>query len=193
VYEGDIDTALHLTEDNYAGFFDKERDLYFKLRCRKFIEMIRTRCGENDVSRAKNKSPLRNSAVYFASDADANGSGVFEHQMELDDDYDDEHHDGATNGNAMEISHGDIRNNNAGGLPVITDDELIIYGQELRNEFGGSQVWMKSELDRILGLMAYENPRTSTLGYLLDRRGRDVIAEELNKAILGTFLPSKKL
>jgi hypothetical protein len=123
--------------------------------------------------------------VYSSFDnLDGHNSGVFEHQMELDDE-DHEHHDGATNGSAMEISHGDIRDGGVSATHEITDDELIVYGQELRNEFGTSQPWMKSELDKILGLMAYENPRTSTLGYLLDKRGRDAIAEELNKAILG--------
>jgi Ran-binding protein 9/10 len=177
IYDGDLDTALDMTASKYPGFFDKGRDLYFKLRCRKFIEMIRTRCGENEVPKTKNKSPVRNSAVYSSFDGEGGTTGVFEHQMELDED----EHRVATNGRSVENSHGDVRQ----ASHAITDDELIVYGQDLRKENKHSPNWMKTELDRILGLMAYENPRTSTLGYLLDRRGRDVIAEELNKAILG--------
>ncbi len=63
--------------------------------------------------------------------------------------------------------------------------EAMEYGQELQRDYRDSpDVEQKSLLD-IFSLVAYDNPRESVHGGLLDRKGRVVVAEELNSAILG--------
>jgi Ran-binding protein 9/10 len=65
--------------------------------------------------------------------------------------------------------------------------EAMDYGQELQREYrdreGQSEEWNKTLLD-IFSLVAYENPRDSVHGGLLERKGRVTVAEELNSAIL---------
>jgi hypothetical protein len=60
------------------------------------------------------------------------------------------------------------------------------YGQELQRDYrdspDGEQA--KALLD-IFSLVAYDNPKESVHGSLLDRKGRVAVAEELNSAILG--------
>jgi Ran-binding protein 9/10 len=122
--------------------------------------MVRTRLGDNELASSKRKSKSPKGYSYEQD----HHSGVFDHQMELDDP------PLATNGSSRSV----------------TDEDLLVYGSELRNEFKATtQSWVRGELDNILGLMAYENPKTSTLGHLLEEEGRVGIADELNKAILG--------
>jgi CTLH/CRA C-terminal to LisH motif domain len=144
--------------------------------------MVRTRLGDNDAASnsgsRKAKNPMRYSGAY---DLDGSTSGVFDHEMELDEPAPPA---SATNGNATTLQ-------SSQSTAVVTDEDLLIYGQELKNEFkNASQAWMRGELDNILGLMAYENPKNSTLKDLLEVEGRVAIAEELNKAILGKSLLS---
>jgi Ran-binding protein 9/10 len=63
--------------------------------------------------------------------------------------------------------------------------EAMVYGQTLQREYRDeqSEEWNKTLLD-IFSLVAYDNPRDSVHGGLLERKGRVVVAEELNSAIL---------
>ena len=64
--------------------------------------------------------------------------------------------------------------------------EAMNYGQVLQREYRDEQdgEFNKTLLD-IFSLVAYDNPRDSVHGSLLDRKGRLAVAEELNSAILG--------
>lgn len=64
--------------------------------------------------------------------------------------------------------------------------EAMNYGQVLQREYRDEQdgEYNKTLLD-IFSLVAYDNPRDSVHGSLLDRKGRVAVAEELNSAILG--------
>lgn len=60
------------------------------------------------------------------------------------------------------------------------------YGQELQRDYRDSPEGEQSKtLLDIFSLVAYDNPRESVHGSLLDRKGRVAVAEELNSAILG--------
>jgi hypothetical protein len=119
---------------------------------------------------------------------------VFDHQMELDEQL------GAglgqrpttQNGNgstahdfgAMDTSEDPIREDLFDAGKFL--DETILYGQELRGEFANDpRREVKRELENTLALIAYDNPKESSLKELLEEKGRVPIAEELNGAILG--------
>ena len=72
--------------------------------------------------------------------------------------------------------------------------EAMEYGQELQRDYRDSPDGEqgKALLD-IFSLVAYDNPRESVHGSLLDRKGRVAVAEELNSAILGEVIPCQSL
>lgn len=62
--------------------------------------------------------------------------------------------------------------------------EAMRYGQVLMQEYRE----YKRTLDQFFSLIAYPDAKSSVNGHLLDPKGRVAVAEELNSAILGTFL-----
>lgn len=84
ILEGEIDKALKYIGTYYPHVLEREenRDVYFKLRCRKFIEMI---CRVNDLS-TKDPLPIAPKAAGKLPQKfpDSNGT-TFDQQMELDD------------------------------------------------------------------------------------------------------------
>jgi len=62
--------------------------------------------------------------------------------------------------------------------------QAMRYGQVLTREYRE----YKRTLDQVLSLIAYDDAKSSVHGHLLDPKGRVAVAEELNSAILGTFL-----
>ena len=173
----------------YPDTLRDNENIYFKLKCRKFIEMIR-RCAElsdNDTIPASTKSARPASA---AEEDDYNG--VFDHQMELD--------QPASNGGAssnkwpgndgMETSMEDLQQQPTTYTDMIT--RTLQYGSELKAEFDGDvRREVKKTLEETLALIGYEDPRGSPLRHLLDEGGRAPVAEELNRAILGEFVLSR--
>ncbi|KAL3469451.1 hypothetical protein BJX99DRAFT_252011 [Aspergillus californicus] len=165
ILEGDIDRALKHTNAYYANVLQLHPHIHFKLRCRKFLEMMR-QCTELSSLAKKGK------ATNGFSD-----SAVFDEEMELDDQMPDR--DGwETDGMDMEETETASKPN-----PLLT--EAVEYGQQLRidypnDENGGD----KKILDDIFSLVAYPDPKRSVHGHYLDPAGRVAVAEELNSAIL---------
>lgn len=64
--------------------------------------------------------------------------------------------------------------------------DALQFGQALQAEYAQDErKEVRAALKDIFGLMAYQNPlKESKLSYLLDRKGRVAVAEELNSAIL---------
>ncbi|EKG18516.1 hypothetical protein MPH_04318 [Macrophomina phaseolina MS6] len=170
ILDGDIDKALKLTNAYYPDVLSDNPNIYFKLRCRKFIEMIR-KCQElqHPPSKmgAKNigSNGFSNSAVY---------DDVFDGQMELDD-------SNENTGNGETVG-------STGNSALILNDLLgqtLRYGQEIKSEFSGDpKLEVKRALEDTFALMAYSDPRQSPLAYMLDPNERTPVAEELNSAIL---------
>jgi hypothetical protein len=108
---------------------------------------------------------------------------VFDQDMELDD------HDQHGDWDKMETEEAEI---------AMKYQELMSqameYGQVLMQEYRDEKREYSDKLREIFSLMAYDNPKTSVHGHLIDPSGRVVVAEELNSAILGTrnFLPRLK-
>ncbi|KIW08834.1 uncharacterized protein PV09_00763 [Verruconis gallopava] len=177
ILDGDIDRALKYTTVYYPDVLRDNENIYFKLKCRKFIEMIR-RCTELSDS---DSSPLVSSGLKFSS-GDDDYNGVFGHQMELDD---QAHANGSVRSqwDDMEMSADDL-----GQQPQTYADMIsrtLQYGSELKAEFDGDlRREVKKSLEETLALIGYEDPRQSPLRHLLDERERGPVAEELNRAIL---------
>jgi hypothetical protein len=171
-------------EHYYPNVLRENENIYFKLRCRKFVEMIRQTTELADgtsLSHAKASSSSLNDYV-----------GVFDQEMELD-----EYGTTTRNGNfhhaniwedsgAMDTSD-DLYS--SGGRKELSYNDLmsetIQYGIQLRAEFDGDpRREVKKSLQDTFALIAYDDPRKSSLASLLDDSERAPVAEELNGAIL---------
>lgn len=174
ILDGDIDKALKYTNAYYANVLQDNPRIEFKLRCRRFLEMMR-RCNELSSAATKREKP---------SNGISDECAVFDQEMELD----EQMHDGDgwnADGDGMDTTEGP----DAGAKFHQLLTEAVQYGQQLRMDYpsdekGGD----KKFLDDIFSLVAYPDPRKSVHGHYLDPAGRVAVAEELNSAILGVFL-----
>jgi Ran-binding protein 9/10 len=178
ILEGDIDRALKLTTAYYPQVLKENGQVYFRLRCRKFIEMIRRDAESKNSGKTMTNGNDRNGNHAQDSGRDdqsmeLDGSSAWEVQMDDTDDGTEEVllNNGTSNGHQ----------NGLGGLP-----DAIAYGRELRAEFGGDQnKEVEKTLDEVFSLVAYPDPwGQPEVAHLLDRSGRVAVAEELNSAIL---------
>ncbi|KAK8192463.1 CTLH/CRA C-terminal to lish motif domain-containing protein [Phyllosticta paracitricarpa] len=186
ILDGDIDKALKLTNAYYPMVLRENENIYFRLRCRKFIEMIR-RC--TDVQNSSiNPSYGKPSTTSNGHTTNSAYDDVFDNSMEID--------DRATMDGSNPAAAGNTTSNNGTAESMDTSDsdgvrvenllgEMIQYGQELKGEFSSDpRREVKRELENTFALMAYSDPRQSPLAYMLDENGRTPVAEELNSAIL---------
>lgn len=156
--EGDIDKALKHTNAYYPQVLKENEHVFFRLKCRKFIEMIRREAEINLVGgdrRSHNNGHSR--------------APLMDEDMELDEDIDDF----------------DGRMDSGGGSRDLTQVALL-YGQSLQAEYAGDKRReVRAALEEIFSLMAYQNPlKEPKVAHLLERKGRVAVAEELNSAIL---------
>lgn len=156
--EGDIDKALKHTNAYYPQVLKENEQVLFRLKCRKFIEMIRREAEINLVGGDKRSHN--------------NGHGrapPMDEEMELDEDPDDF----------------DGQMDSSGASRDLTQVALL-YGQSLQAEYAGDdRREVRAALEEIFSLMAYQNPlKELKVAHLLERKGRVVVAEELNSAIL---------
>lgn len=185
ILDGNVDKALKWTNAHYTSVLSDNENIYFKLRCRKFIEMIR-RCtdlqspsGKSDSKSRSNSGLARTTTNGHSGNADGD-HGVFDEDMELDDAPGD--HSTANGGdNDTEMADSDwySQQNSLMG-------EALRYGQELQSEFKDDpRREVKQALEDTFALIAYPNAKESSLAPLLETDGRIPVAEELNSAILG--------
>lgn len=170
--DGDIDRALDTTHQHFPNVLSDSPQIVFRLKCRKWVELISKAADLRVREEAKEKN-RRVSNGFSKSSAVADD---FAQDMDLDD---------QPNGNTNSEKNDSGRN--------LQYDELLSeamnYGQVLQREYrdGEDGEYNKTLLD-IFSLVAYDNPRDSVHGSLLDRKGRVAVAEELNSAILGELL-----
>lgn len=170
--------------------------IYFRLRCRKFIEAIKSSTASN-YAPSVDESERRRGKKASRSGGSFDHDGVFGHQMELDDNVGDSNTTGvASSGDFMDTGDGvaafKTMDSTApyNAMPPNSnkdmDIQLLEYGQELRREFSGdSRPEIRKELENTLALMVYSDPRQGPLAELLDDANRGRLAEDLNSAILG--------
>lgn len=190
ILDGDIDKALKHTNAYYAEVLKEHPQIHFKLRCRKFIEMMRksqeliaASTSSASVSASASASKRRRS-VSPGLDEHA----VFDQEMELDDgEWDDGMGAGTGTGMGIGMETEEFSETNARFSELLT--EAVQYGQQLRMDYHHStdnNLDLKM-LDEVFSLVCYPDPKSSVHGHYLDPEGRVAVAEELNSAILGEF------
>ncbi|KAM0333056.1 hypothetical protein ACHAQA_001713 [Verticillium albo-atrum] len=164
VLEGDIDKALKLTEVYYRDVLKDNEQVYFRLRCRRFIEMVRSAAEMRTATEGKKSNG--HVALGFSNQA-----------MDLD-------ANGAENGtyDRMDTEDGNDRTRILERLEL----ETLQYGQALQTEYASDpRREVTKALGEIYALLAYTNPlQEKEVAHLLDKKGRVAVAEELNSAIL---------
>lgn len=173
--DGNIERALSLTNDHFPDVLVQSPETAFRLKCRKWIELIG---AASDLSAKQTASPIQSSKVDGSRSAIV--PGVFDQHMELDEDQ-----NVFAGGDGEQPSNSEVENS-------FTYDNLLAeameYGQLLNREYRDeTDNDYKKTLADIFSLVAYNDPRKSIHGYLLNRDGRVKVAEELNSAILGTY------
>ncbi|KAJ8105068.1 hypothetical protein OPT61_g10403 [Boeremia exigua] len=178
ILEGDIDKALKHTQAYYPSVLHNNENIYFKLRCRKFIEMIRE-CNELNTQ-CQSPHTSKRSATSIPTKRNSTATDEYDFQMELDEQF------GVNNPTPSldDIDVEDELEDKQTKLAQLTAN-TIAYGQELRAEFANDlRKEVKQALNDTFALIAYENARESSLAPLLETDGRVPVAEELNSAIL---------
>ncbi|QSZ32804.1 hypothetical protein DSL72_002384 [Monilinia vaccinii-corymbosi] len=169
--EGDIEQALNHTNTHYPQVLKDNENVYFRLRCRKFIEMVRKMTEMNNNS---------NSTNGFKKNAANNGDwydDIINHGMEMDD-----HQPQVNNWDRMETDGG--VDSEIGYQDLLS--ETLSYGQLLQAEFKDDpRKEVSKALEDAFSLLAYKDPiNEKTVSHILDPSGRITVAEELNSAIL---------
>ncbi|EXJ83610.1 hypothetical protein A1O1_07233 [Capronia coronata CBS 617.96] len=171
ILSGDIDEALEVTHAHFPSVLAENPDIVFHLKCRKWVELI-GKTTELNTSKSAEMQDLHSSNVPDKTPA---AEVDFSQDMELD-----EHHDGEGQTNGLGRPSA---NDNAVEYNQLLN-EAMQYGQELQREYRDDDGEYAKSLQDIFSLMAYNDPKGSIHGHLLDPAGRANVAEELNSAIL---------
>lgn len=201
ILDGDIDRALKYTSSYYPRILEEDRnkDIYFRLKCRKFIEMMRrytelaaVTSSSHAMSQSVDSLESNDHPSQIVPAANSNGTDA---QMELDDQL---HRkvSPSVHPSVMEDVDMDASQELSAKSSFVKESNLLTaalaYGQELQHEFGNdTRPQVKKQLQDLFAIIAYMNPAESPIGPLLDPQGRVLIAEEINGAILGEprFVP----
>ncbi|RDW62743.1 hypothetical protein BP5796_11045 [Coleophoma crateriformis] len=167
--DGDVDKALKYTNAYYPHVLKDNDHVYFRLRVRKFVEMIRQGA---EIHNATSMNGTKKSNGHADNWYDDN----INQEMELDD-----HTTQNNNWDKMDTGE---PSDSLKYLNLM--NETIEYGRVLQAEFKDDQRREVSKaLEDAFALMAYPDPTNAKeVAHLLDPSGRVAVAEELNSAIL---------
>lgn len=190
VISGDIDTALADAKVHYPSVLDAEEGLMlFKLRCRKFVELIL----EASELKKKMKNHVQDEELIEEMD------GIYEDGMGMDvDDIDDDGSSmsmlGSTSvslireGKAVSLPTGDAMWPGSTALQYETAlNQAIAYGQTLSNDYkADTRPQVKDIFKRTFAIVAWEDPMTAggLVTEVVGHAARVALATELNQAIL---------
>lgn len=142
--------------------------MHFKLRCRKFIEMVRKAAQVHMTDDSQRSNGYEPTSGHQDMDLDMNGDEGTGWSGQVDDE---------------------------NGTPPLSpvselEREMLVYGQQLQTEYAhDTRKEVTKTLEEIWALVAYKNPlKEPRVSHLLDRKGRVAVAEELNSAILCKYL-----
>lgn len=194
ILDGDIDRALKYQSSYYPRLFNKDttRDIYFRLRCRKFIEMMRRYSELQEAASAASPTTVTNISSLESNGHHGNGHvETQDTQMELDDQLHREASDSLQEGDDVEMEEEDLSHSSSNPSLMKADHLMtaaISYGQELQTEWrSDSRPVVRKQLEQIFAVMAYKDVKESPISHLFDVAGRAGIAEEMNGAILGEW------
>ncbi|PHH66961.1 hypothetical protein CDD81_5313 [Ophiocordyceps australis] len=164
ILEGDIDRALKNTNAYYPQVLQNNEDVSFKLRCRKFIEMVRRAAQLRAAMRSTNGHAP--GPGLQAMDVDARGNEALGSSLQ------------------PQVS----------AELMTLEQNMLDYGQSLQAEYARNpRKEITSALGEIWALVAYTNPlQEPSVSHLLDKQGRATAAEELNSAILSSLGKSSR-
>jgi Ran-binding protein 9/10 len=186
ILTGDIDRAISLTQAFYPTVLEKNEPIYFRLRARKFVEMMRM-CADGT-------GPIKKSTNSSSNDRMAIDTDPQEEDEQVDDEV---HMTDVTPSHPNTKFVIDEEDSEDESIAVTKQQrreatllaEALTYGQQLQEDYRDDP---REEVKRVLGeafsLLAYTDPRGSVVGHLLEESGRREVAEELNSAILGNPL-----
>ncbi|KAF4631991.1 hypothetical protein G7Y89_g6128 [Cudoniella acicularis] len=170
VLDGDIEKALKHTNAFYPHVLKDNEHVYFRLRCRRFIEMIRqgAEMQNSNFTTVPKKSNGHSGDWY---------DEIINHDMDLDDHQ-------AQNNNWDRMDTEESPDNQMEYQRLLQD--TLAYGQDLQAEFKDDpRREVSKALEDAFALMAYQDPlNAKEVAHLLDPNGRVAVAEELNSAIL---------
>ncbi|KAH7356846.1 CTLH/CRA C-terminal to lish motif domain-containing protein [Rhexocercosporidium sp. MPI-PUGE-AT-0058] len=169
VLEGDVDKALKHTNAFYPNVLKDNEHVSFRLKCRKFIEMIRQGA---EMQNSSHSNGVKKSNGHSGDWYDDVTQG-----MDLDD-----HQSQANNWDRMETEESSENQNDYHRLV----QETLAYGQALQAEYKDDpRREISKALEEAFALMAYTDPlNAKEVSHQLDPSGRAAVAEELNSAIL---------
>ncbi len=163
--------AMKRTNTFYPHVLEQNPHTHFRLRCRKFVEMIRQSTELSEISAEKRSRPLNGHSAVQDDD--------FEPDMDMD-----ETMNNGDDWDQMETEEGDHELKHQ---PLL--DDTVRYGQELKYDYKDDHSkYVQDALKEIFSMFAYEDIRKSPTSHLIDPSGRVPVAEELNSAILGMYL-----
>lgn len=166
ILEGDIDKALKFTHAFYPNVLPNNQQVHFRLKCRKFVEMVR-----------------RAAQLHMALDSsykNGHGAEASPQRMEVD--------QGISDNSTWDVNMDADASTTTPELEEL-EANLIQYGQSLQAEYSSDpRKEVTKALSDIWVLIAYKNPlKEPKVSHLLDRKGRLAVAEELNSAILREY------
>ena len=173
-------------------------DIYFRLQCRKFIEMIRrgAEIRASHVPPRRSNGHAANNGKNNSNEAGGGGGDWYEYDdmVNLDMEIDHPEQNGFDKMDKMDTS-----GTGAGG--AVHDDydrlleETINFGKVLQAEFAHDQrKSTQRALQDAFALLAYEDPMESPhVAHQMFPEQRVVLADELNSAILGKDLSQPSL
>ena len=165
VLKGEIEKALELIEEKFPAVLPANALIMFHLKCRKFLELVLQAAEVNKVKQSKK--------------GESQSTDDYDQEMDLDEDQDTSASESGKDPEDQSSTTSDEYN--------AINNEAILYGQDLKQEYGDSTAEQKQYLDDIFSLIGYPDPVKSPNGHLLDASGRTKVAEDLNSAILGEF------
>lgn len=167
--DGDIDKALKRTHAYYPDVLRNNTKIYFQLKCRKFIEMLRHMAEILDLPNWEPSSKTATNGQSSNGEKDASS-----HRMDIDDQQEDINETSdAGDGDKEQQYHESLQ-------------RVLEYSQELKSEFQEQKPrYYHNTLAELFSLFAYSDPRTSPMSHLFGESGALAVAEELNSVILG--------
>jgi CTLH/CRA C-terminal to LisH motif domain len=178
VLDGDVEKALKYTNAFYPNVLKDNEHVYFRLRCRKFIEMIRQGAElHNSTSTNGTKKSNGHNGDWY--------DDIINQEMDVDD------HPNQNNWDRMDTE--EPLGNQMEYQRLLS--ETLAYGQDLQAEFQNDpRREVSMALKDAFALIAYEDPiNAKEVSHLLDPSGRVAVAEELNSAILCKFACLQRL
>ncbi|KAK4151441.1 hypothetical protein C8A00DRAFT_35928 [Chaetomidium leptoderma] len=183
VLEGDIDRAMKYTDAYYPTVLRDNEQVYFRLRCRKFIEMIRKEAELNILLEERRRD-----------------NGHSDPSLKRQHDDDEEMLEAAVESDDMDMAMAEedggagATTTTATGSSSELSQEAVAYGIQLCTEFeGDSRRETARQLGEIASLIAWPNPlKVEGVAHLMDGSGRVAVAEELNSAILTSLGKSSR-